>query len=179
MSTALFPRYDVEVLLTLSPQELDIQFGDMALLIGPNLADQVDTAVQERGLGYYPALDYFNHMDGIDPQLLAAAKHIYSMVAQVVHRTVRADLRELIRGVEIAAIQTVAETLPHVRPGRAESLHHLARHYAPMSVRVRFSGSLRQDPDNGLSPEQHLARETTHTLKEHFAAVEVLRVANR
>jgi hypothetical protein len=179
MSAALFPRYDVEVLLTLSPQELDTQFGDMALLIGPNLADQVDTAVQEHGLGYYPALDYFSHANGIDPQLLAAAKHIYAMVAQVVHRTVRADLRELVRGVEVATVQTVAETLPHIRPGRADSLHQLARHYAPMSVRVRFSGSLRQDPEVGVSPEQHLARETAHTLKQHFAAVEVLRVANR
>ncbi len=178
MSLPLLRRYQVDMLLTLSPQELETQFGDMALVIGPNLADQVDTAVQEYGLGYYPALNYFHHAPGVDQGLLAAAEHIYAMVADVVRRTVRADLRERVRHVDVTAVLAVAETLPRVRPGQADSLYHLARHYAPMALRVRFSGGLRQDPAPGLSPEQYLRREVDRGLHAHFAAVEVLHVGN-
>jgi hypothetical protein len=170
-------RYQVDLLLTLSPQELDTQFGDLALVIGPNLADQVDTAVQEYGLGYYPALDYFHHAPGIDEQLLSAAQHIYAMVGQVVGQTVRADLREGVRGVEIISIQAVAETLPRIRPAQPDSLFHLARHYAPMSTRVCFHGGLRNAPEPGLAPELSLAREVDRALRVHFSGVEVVHVS--
>jgi hypothetical protein len=170
-------RYQVDLLLTLSPQELDNQFGDLALVIGPNLADQVDTAVQEYGLGYYPALDYFHHAPGIDEQLLSAAEHIYSMVALVVSQTVRADLREGVRAVEIISVRALAETLPRIRPGQVDSLFHLARHYAPMSTRVRFHGALRNMPEPGLAPEQSLEREVDRALRAHFSGVEVVHVS--
>lgn len=169
------PRLRFELLLTLSPQELDTQFGDLALHMGPSLAEQVLRAVEEQKLGYVPALDFFADGTALERQLYDSARHLYRMVATVVTQTVRADLREILGAVEIDSAQPVAETLPRVRPGEPGARQQLARHYSPQTVRLGLTGRPRAAACAG--GDESGAREAVDArLRRHFATVEVVAV---
>jgi hypothetical protein len=171
------PRLRIELLLTLSPQELETQFGDLALLMGPSLAEQVMRAVEEERLGYIPALDYFAHSSALERQLYDSARHIYSMVTYVVTRTVRADLREILGAIEIESAHPVAETLPRVRPGDAAAWQQLARHYSPQTIRLGVTGRLRATGhDSEPAPKLAVREAIGDQLRRHFAAVEIIAI---
>lgn len=171
---ALLQRYHIELLLTLSPAELDDAFGDIALVLGPGLAETVTNRERETGLGYYPALDYFDNDPGFDKEILESARHIYYLACDHAECIVRTSLAALTRNLHIESSHAEAETLPHVRPSELHAAHDLGRHYSPNRIRIALTAMLRDQTGDALIARARQA--IADKLAEHVAAVEVVNV---
>jgi hypothetical protein len=172
------PPVSIEIVVTVSKQELADQFGDLVANMGQLLADQVLAAEAREKLGYFPALSHYHENRNVDVATLDSALHIYFMVRELTGEIVRASLRTLLRNVDIDQIQAVAETLPRVRPAQADARHRLARHYTPSAIRLHLSAAPRETA-NGF-PTMELISENVNTLlAQRFARVEIVHVHSR
>ncbi len=163
----------VELLVTISYQELADQFGDLVANMGQLLADQVLANEEQEKLGYFPALSYYQENETARIATLDSALHIYFMVRETTGGTVRANLRTLLRNIEIDQIQTVAESLPRVRPGDVDARHLLAHHYTPSSIRLHLKAEPRETVDGYPSPES-IAGQVQYLLGQRFAQIEIV-----
>ncbi|MCP5142319.1 MAG: hypothetical protein H6926_06825 [Chromatiales bacterium] len=156
-------------------EEADLlgQVGEICEFIGPNLARQIDRACQADRLGYYPALDYFEDHMQVDADLLASAKHLYEIVAELVRAEVTRRLRPAFSNVFCEHIQSVALTLPRVRPGQPTSIGTLARHLTPDRFRLDLlvSNIVREGRIGGIDTQSR--QKVERWLKDHFAEVNV------
>jgi len=139
--TATLPQHIFERHLPSSPY-----------VVGEELADQVIHFVQQRGLGYYPALDFFHQQGGVEPDLLDAAGHMSWFVCKMVREEVQRKLRPVFSSIVFDSLQTLAFTLPAVRPHQLNARHALVGHYTPDTVKVVFTvaGFQRQAGDEAL-----------------------------
>ncbi len=140
--------------------------------VGDELAEAVHAYVMREHLGYYPALDFFQQQGGLDPALLNAADSISWFTASQVTEEVRRKLRPVFASLNSESVQTLAFTLPPVRPGQPNCLEQLARHYTPDTVKILLTVGIFQKRDN-----DQLARWATHLvyrwLKDSFESMEV------
>jgi len=143
-------------------------------IVGEELARQVAAYVQHERLGYYPALEYFRTVEAIEPELLEAAQSISWLVCGLVQEELRIRLRAVFSNLKIESVQTVAYTMPGIRPGSSNALHDLAQHFSPDQVRVNLVASsiCRQDNDQDVAIK--LARQQIYRwLKDRFSALEI------
>ena len=112
------------------------EFGELALGMGPSLSGQVNRYARENKLGYYPALDFFKQNQGVDQELLDTAEHISWLVCEWAQRQIRLRLREPFSNVQFDQVQSVAYSMPRVRPSAAGAEELLAEHFTPDSVRL-------------------------------------------
>ena len=127
--------------LTVSvPQEVVEQsVGYLPWVLGENLAGQVDAWVMERGMGYYPALDYFrDHPEAVDPALLVLIDEIATFCAAYARRELRRRLSRAVSSVQIEQAQCTAYTMPRVRPSRSGAPAGLALHYTPATLKMEL-----------------------------------------
>jgi len=162
----------VELVVTLSDDALEQQFGELVSGIGATLAEAVSIVVDQEKLGYFPALTYFQDRDDFDLSMLASALHIYHMVCDSTRELVRAQLRTLLKGIEVDQAQALAETLPRVRPGQIDASYLLARHYSPAAVRLRISGEPRETV-SGIPGVDEVTDHTRSLLLQRFARVDI------
>ena len=144
-------------------------------IVGEELARQVATYVQHERLGYYPALEYFRAVEGaIEPELLEAVESISWLVCGLVQQELKTRLRTVFSNLKIESIQTVAYTMPAIRPGSSNALHDLAQHYTPDQVRINLVATSIRRQDNDQEVAIKLARhQICRWLKDHFAALEI------
>ena len=143
-------------------------------VVGAELARQINEYVQKEGLGYYPALEYFETVDGaIDPDLFEAAQGISWFVLNVARSEVLHRLRSMFAHVEMKDIRLVAYTMPTIRPYQLNALHDLARHYTPDVVKVvlQLASLGAQEPLEDC--EQMAQQAVQQGLKGHFDGVTV------
>jgi hypothetical protein len=162
----------IEVVVTLSDDTLEQQFGELVSGMGATLAEAVAVVVAQEKLGYFPALTYFQDRDDFDQSMLASAMHIYHMVCETTRETARAQLRTLLKGIRIDQAQALAETLPRVRPGQVDARHLLARHYSPSAIRLQISGEPRETV-SGIPDLDEVADHTRSLLLQRFARVNI------
>lgn len=129
-------KVSLTVNIVISPDTLAQEFGELALGMGPALAEQIDSYSRENKLGYYPALDFFKQNDGVDQELLDSAEHISWMVCEWAQRKIRSNLREAFSNVQFDQIQSTAYSMPRIRPNMSRALALLTDHYSPDSVRL-------------------------------------------
>jgi len=168
----------IELVVTISRDELTQQFGDLVSGIGETLAETVSLTVEQEKLGYYPALSLFQDRADFDQAMLASALHIYHMVGEVTRETVRAHLRTLLKGARIDQAQAVAETLPRVRPGQVDARHLLARHYSPSAIRLHITGEPRETV-SGTPSVDEVADHTRSLLLQRFTRVDIVNAGPR
>ena len=161
--------------MTIADRELAHQFGDLVSGMGNTLAEAVSVVTEQEDLGYFPALSFFQGRDDFDQAMLDSALHIYHMVSDVARETVRANLRTLLKGIEVDQVQAVAETLPRVRPGTIDARHQLARHYTPSTIRLHLVGEPRETED-GFPSSDIVARHIHTLLGQRFQAVKITSV---
>lgn len=167
-------RVSLTVTVTLSPAALRREMGDMVPAIGPNLARQVDAWVRRERLGYYPALDFFRDGEAVEPELLAAAEHVSWLVCEHVRKKIRTQLREPFSNVRFEKIQSLAYSMPRVRPQEPGALETLADHYTPGSVRLVLTASSIERgnlPRDGY--EHRAAVKVRRWLEEVFSGVDI------
>jgi hypothetical protein len=163
---------DVEVIVTIANDELTHRFGDLVSGVGATLAEAVSSITEQERLGYYPALSFFQQREDFDQAMLDSAMHIYQMVCDITRETVRANLRTLLKNIEVSQLQAIAETLPRVRPGQVDAVRLLAKHYSPSTIRLHVTGEPRETVEGFPSPDA-VTRYMQTLLGEQFLRVDV------
>lgn len=143
-------------------------------VVGEELARQVAAYVQHERLGYYPALEYFRTIETIDPELLKAEESISWLVCGLVREELRTRLRAVFSNLKFESVQTVAYTMPGIRPGCSNALHDLAVHFTPDQVRVNLVASSIRRHENNQDVAIKLARhQICRWLKDRFSTLEI------
>ena len=161
------------VKVVVSPDVLDEHAVASADVVGAELAQQVAAYVRSNRLGYYPALDFFHDRDGVDRELLDAAENLSWLASRLVREEVRKRLRPLFASIRFDAVQSLAYTMPSIRPGQPNALTRLTEHYTPNAVKLDLTASIMTRQDTGQDMTGHSKHQVYRWLKEHFESVEV------
>lgn len=166
-------KVELNILVTLPEHVFERHLPSSPYVVGTELADQVVAYVREHELGYYPALDFFEQNGGLDPELLEAASHISWFVANLVRDEIRRKLRSIFASLNFQSVQTVAFTMPGVRPSQLNAYTELVEHYTPDTIKVGLVAGVFQKREN----DEALARWASNTayrwLKNSFENFEV------
>lgn len=174
MSNLHFSRIAVSLQVRLPATTIEEHAVASPYVVGEQLAQEVTQHVQRERLGYYPALDYFRNVPDVDPELLNAVESLSWLVCGLVRDEIRARLRAVFSNLRFESMQTLANTLPAIRPGQPNALHELAQHYTPDQVRLNLvATSLRRqdnDPGKAVAMGEHLIR---RWLKDRFSQLDI------
>jgi len=122
----------------LKPESLQQYLPCSADIIGQTLASIADEYEKENKTGYYPAIDFFKTLDNVDPDLITSAEQVSWLVSKLARETIQSKLRPIFSSVQFQSIQTLAFSLPKVRPNQADAIEQLAKHYTPDSVKIEL-----------------------------------------
>ena len=154
-------------------EALQQHFPTPVITLGEQLAQQAIAYVKRESLGYYPALEYFQEHGGIDAYLLDAAGQMSLLTVTMTKQEVSRVLQPLFSSVSIGTVQSLAYTMPTVRPSQPHAEQLLAAHYLPDKVKFEATVSLLQKklPQPGI--ENAAKQIALRWLDEVFAEVEV------
>lgn len=142
-------------------------------IVGGELAQQVMEYVREHNLGYYPALDFFRNQGGIDAELLDAAENLGWLACNLAREEVTRKTRAVFSSVSFLAVQSLAYTMPTVRPGQSNVYTRLAEHYTPNGVKLDLDVSLIQKQPAAEGIERFSRQAVSRWLKNSFKTLEV------
>jgi hypothetical protein len=142
-------------------------------MVGRELATRVDAYVSEQGFGYYPALAYFREVGALDEALLDAAANLAWLAGELAREELERRLRQVFSRVHVESLQSVAFTLPQVRPHARDAIDRLARHYTPDTLRVGLLLTSLQKQAAPVGMEQFVRRTLWRWLRERFAAMDI------
>ena len=109
-----------------------------ANIIGKTLADIADEYQRNNKTGYYPAIDFFKTLDTVDPDLITSAEQVSWLVSKLARETFQSKLRPIFSSVTLQSIQTLAFSLPKVRPNKTDAVEQLSKHYTPDKVKMEL-----------------------------------------
>ncbi len=171
-------RFDKVLLILnvqLKPESLQQYLPCSANIIGQTLAAIADEYEKENRTGYYPAMDFFKTLETVDPDLIASAEQVSWLVSKLARETIQSKLRPIFSSVQFQSIQTLAFSLPKVRPNRADAIEQLAKHYTPDTVKIELLVSMmRRDSEAEDNRAEPYARKMVFRwLDAEFESVEV------
>jgi hypothetical protein len=141
--------------------------------LGDQLAQQVTDYVREHSLGYFPALEYFQEHGGIDDYLLDATAQMSLLTVTMTKQEVSRVLQPLFSSVQVGTVQSLAYTMPSIRPSQPQAGKLLAEHYLPDKVKFEIVVTLLQKtkPEPGI--EKAARQIALRWLDEIFPEIEV------
>ena len=145
-------KIELTVKATLPREALQQHFPAPIETLGEQVAQQViDYAIQFQ-LGYFPALEYFQEHGGIDAYLLDAVGQISLLAVTMTKQEVARVLQPLFSSVRVGDVQSLAYTMPQVRPSQPNAKKMLAEHYLPDKVKFEVFVTLLQKkpPEPGI-----------------------------
>lgn len=158
-------KVPMEQLQALLPAPVD-QFGEM-------LAKQVVDYEAEHQLAYFPALEFLQQQNIIDQYLLDAAQQIAEASISFTKAEVLNSLIPVFSNVQLDSINSVAFTLPPMRPGNNQVLKALAEHYTPDTVKFELQVSIIQKQASTAGVEEGATRITQRWLSHKFDFIEI------
>lgn len=171
-------RFD-KVLITIDVQlkadDLQPYLPCSADIIGKTLADIADEYAREHKTGYYPAIDFFKTQDNVDPDLIASAEQVAWLVSKLAREIIQSKLRPVFSSVHFQSIQTLAFSMPRIRPGQADAKQLLAKHYTPDKVKIELVLTMmRRDSEAQDNRAEPYARKMMFRwLESAFESIEV------
>lgn len=174
-SVMRFEKVLVTLNVQLKPEVLLRYLPCSANIIGQTLADIADDYVRENSTGYYPAIDFFKSVDTVDQDLIASAEQVAWLVAKLARETIQSKLRPIFSSVQFQSIQTVAFSMPRVRPLKQGSKELLAKHYTPDTVKIELVLTMmRRDSEAADGRAEPYARKMMFRwLETAFESIEV------
>ena len=133
-------------------QALQQHFPAPVESLGEQLAQQAMDYVDRQSLGYFPALEYFQEQGGIETYLLDAAGQMSLLAVTMTKQEVTRILQPLFSSVRVGTVQSLAYTMPVVRPSQPNAHQLLAEHYLPDTVKFEAFVSLiqKKPPEPGI-----------------------------
>lgn len=170
-----FDKVLVTIDVQLKPDVLQKYLPCSASVIGKALADIAEQYQQENKTGYYPAIDFFKSLDGVDPDLITSAEQVAWLVSKLARETIQSKLRPIFSSVSFQSIQTLAFSMPKVRPSQQDAVEKLAKHYTPDSVKIELVLTMmRRDSDENDGRAEPYARKMMFRwLENAFESIEV------
>ena len=111
-----FDKILVLINVRLKAEDLQKYLPCSADIIGKTLAQIAQEYEQESKTAYYPAIDFFKTQDNVDPDLITSAEQVAWLVSKLARETIQIKLRPIFSSVHFQSIQTLAFSLPKVRP---------------------------------------------------------------
>jgi len=133
-----FDKVLVIIDVQLKADELQQYLPCSADIIGQTLAQIAIEYEQENKTAYYPAIEFFKTRDDVDPDLIASAEQVAWLVSKLARQNIQAKLRPIFSSVQFQSIQTLAFSMPRVRPNKSDTFEQLAKHYTPDSVKIEL-----------------------------------------
>jgi len=175
MSQALHvARVECRVALTVPDEVVEPNMGYVSAALGMALAQQVDGYVRSRGLGYYPAFDYFRAQpDAVDPALLSLIDEVAAFCAAYARRELRRRLSGAFSNVQVAQTQCTAYAMPRARPNQSDGPKALALHFSPNRLRLDLIlSSIHKGQAEGI--EELTVKRLTQWVRAPFERFELL-----
>ncbi len=117
-------------------------------VIGQAIAEAAERYARDNRTGYYPALDFLKEQGLIDSDLAESAEQVSWLTSKLARETIQEKLRPVFSSVQFTSVQCPAFSMPHVRPGKTDSLSRLAAHYTPDTVKLELLLTMiRRDSD--------------------------------
>ena len=161
--------------IALDTRVLEQHSAPSPLVVGTDLAQQVNDYVHRERLGYYPALEFIEAQNGADGALLAAVDHIAWLAAQLVRNEIEEKLRPVFASLKIRGMQCAAYAMPPIRPRWPNALETLAKHYTPNIIKIELQVSVIQRRENAQGLQRHARQMVSRWLKNSFDGLEVTR----
>jgi hypothetical protein len=154
-------------------QALQQHFPAPVETLGEQLAQQVMDYVREQSLGYFPALEYFQEQGGIEDYLLDATAQMSLLTVTMTKQEVSRVLQPVFSSVQVGTVQSLAYTMPSIRPSHPQAGKLLAEHYLPDKVKFETVVTLLQKtkPEPGI--EKAARQIALRWLDEIFPEIEV------
>jgi hypothetical protein len=133
-----FDKVLVSVEAQLKPEQLREYLPCSADIIGQTLASIAVDYEKKHATGYYPAIEFFKTLDDVDPDLIASAEQVAWLVSKLARETMQSKLRPIFSSVHFQSIQTMAFSLPKIRPNKVDTIERLAEHYTPDTVKIEL-----------------------------------------
>ena len=170
-----FDKVLVTIDVQLKPDVLQQYLPCSANVIGKALANIAYQYQQDNKTGYYPAIDFFKTLDGVDPDLITSAEQVAWLVSKLARETIESKLRPIFSSVSFQSIQTLAFSMPRVRPNQKDAIEQLAQHYTPDSVKIELVLTMiRRDSDADDGRAEPYARKMMFRwLEREFESIEV------
>ena len=170
-----FDKVLVSVEVKLKTDQLRQYLPCSADIIGQTLASIADEYEKNNKTGYYPAIEFFKTLDDVDPDLIASAEQVAWLVSKLARETIQSKLRPIFSSVHFQSIQTMAFSLPRVRPNQADAIERLAQHYTPDSVKIELVLTMmRRDSEGEDGRAEPYARKMMFRwLEAEFESIEV------
>lgn len=170
-----FDKVLIIIDVQLKAEDLQRYLPCSADIIGKTLADIADQYAKENKTGYYPAIDFFKTQDEVDPDLITSAEQVAWLVSKLARETIQSKLRPIFSSVQFQSIQTLAFSLPKIRPNQSNALEFLAKHYTPDTVKIELVVTMmRRDSEAQDGRAEPYARKMMFRwLESEFATLEV------
>ena len=174
-----FDKILVSINVRLKAEDLQKYLPCSADIIGKTLAQIAQEYEQESKTAYYPAIDFFKTQDNVDPDLITSAEQVAWLVSKLARETIQIKLRPIFSSVHFQSIQTLAFSLPKVRPLKGgasiEVIEALSRHYTPDTVKIELLLSMirRESEAHDGRAEPYARKMMFRWLESEFESVEV------
>lgn len=130
-------KVEVGIQVAVPETVVEANVGYLPWVLGENLAGMVDSYVMEKGLGYYPALDFFrDKVDVVDPALLLLIDQVAMFCVEFTRREFRRRLSHAFSHVQVDDAKCTAYAIPRARPSHAQAPQALAEHYTPKNIKL-------------------------------------------
>lgn len=174
MSGIVIIKVSLTVNIVLSPDLLEHEFGKLALSMGGTLAELVDKYARDNKMGYYPALHFFKQNGAINKELLNSAEHVSWLIREWVQREIRTRLREAFSHITFDHIQSIAYSMPKVRPSMPRAQALLTEHFSPDTVRLTIiTSSIERSTINLAGYEKLAIHKFRRWLETVFENIEI------
>lgn len=171
-----FTRVAVSLQVSVPETALERHLAATPRVVAENLAQQVIAYEREHGLGYYPAIDFFQHHGGVEPELIDALENISWVLTSMVRNEIRLRLRPVFSQLKIESLKTLAFTMPTVRPGQQKTEAGLVSHFSATTVKVNLIATLLQKIVDTRAAAKMAESMCYRWLKEHFNSIDVTSV---
>lgn len=171
-----FSRVAASLIVKVSHPVLEQHMVANPEVVGEELARQIALYAQQNSLGYYPALDYFIEHGGIEQDLLNAVESMTWLVTGLVREEIKTRLRPVFSNIQFESIQTLAYTMPTVRPGQNNTLLRLTEHFTPDQVKVAIIATSIRHRDTPETAVRMAERMIWRWLHEHFEKIEIAHI---
>lgn len=167
-------RVSVTVQLKVAEEVLAQHLAASPLIVGEELARQVDDYAREHQLGYYPALEFFEALDhGIDADLIDTVRGIAWFVSNLAQTEINQRLRAAFSDVAIQDLRLLAFTMPQARPSQPNALYELGRHFTPDTVKAVLQLSNIEKRADLEGMDKLAEHKVVRWLEPHFESVEI------
>lgn len=146
-------------------------------VIGKALADVALAFAEENKTGYFPAIDFFKTQEAVDKGLIESAEQVSWLSSKLAREKIQKQLQAIFSSIHFRSVQTVAFSMPRVRPNQSDAMAQLMAHYTPDTVKIELVVTMmRRDSDADDNRAEPYARKMMFRWLE--SVFESIRVTN-